>query len=234
LAKSVFNDEDQWGKIRALMLEELVVNKDYYLKFAPVTMEETLSNTTARVQNFSASIGEDYFLNVWTMGDIVANALRRPIFYYEAEFPISFFPSKYPPNQNTPNFLCLVRKKFLSHFICFDIQSNLYPIPLYGSYWNQFCERSARDWPNPWSDHLSLSHQLNSLSPKGPKNKPFPHPDIYLLSCHTLPPVQISSDSEAISSSEEEEGSSSDEEDIFANITLPPDNSSDDPDYIAD
>ena len=97
IAHQVYGDEGQYGQLRQNMLKEIQKNKQFYLHLAPVTMTETLENITQGINDLLPEVTSPYYLDVWKMGDIVCNTIRRPLFYYSRYYSLSLFPNLYPP-----------------------------------------------------------------------------------------------------------------------------------------
>ena len=117
VAQEVYQDEHQWPTVRRKMLQELQVHKELYLQLAPVMFGETLGNVESRIENFSDTVESDFYLDVWRMGDIMANTFERPVFYYATHYSMSFFPTAAPVTTNPPICLAQVGAKKNYHFI---------------------------------------------------------------------------------------------------------------------
>ena len=175
------------------MLKEIQKNKQFYLHLAPVTTTETLENITRKINNLLPEVTSPYYLDVWKMGDIVCNTIRRPLFYYSRYYSLSFFPTLYPPNPKPPIVIAQVSMKGHAHFVGLRLNNPIYPIPLVGPHWKHFAKSDCSSWVDRWESHLQLTTSINASHPHPNKSALcFPSPDKHLLPLFTLPKDKIS------------------------------------------
>ena len=89
------------------------------------------------------------------MGDVIANAFSRPVFYFSKVFSCTFFPFFIKPNDLPPISFCFIDG--LSHFVPISLPStDVFPIPPVVHYWKKRCYPEAKAWLTKYKAHKEL------------------------------------------------------------------------------
>ena len=80
--------------------------------------------------------GKAHWMSMPTTGDLMANALNTPVFFFSQFYSQLFFPCFSAPNDNPPIFIALIASS--SHFVVVQLKDpDLFPAPQVINQWRQ-------------------------------------------------------------------------------------------------
>jgi hypothetical protein len=97
-----------------------------------------------------------------SMGDPIANAFNCPVFFFSQSISQTFFPTRCPPNNNTPIFIAFTS----SHFVVVWLKNPLlFPAPILQIDWEVAAEPEALEWKKKYAKCFDLTETLKAAAP---------------------------------------------------------------------
>ena len=146
-------NEEAWSDVRGALREEIDRNAKYYRggRFLWGTLEEVAN----RLECDEVPAPKRYWMSMPALGDVVANAYKRPVCYFSRDFSATFFPFFCLPSDVPP--ICFAFLEGPKHFIALDLPRDApFPMPPVVDYWSKKAEPLALEWEMWYSDHKDL------------------------------------------------------------------------------
>ena len=92
-----------------------------------------------------------------SMGEPLANAFQRPLFFFYSAASQTFFPHFCPPNDNPPIFIAYSH----SHFVVLELKDPLlFPSPFLLKTWRKLASPEASKWEEKYANCFELTAKL--------------------------------------------------------------------------
>lgn len=127
IAQALYNDQDQWRKVRQDMAQEMLDNKPFYTNL--LGGEKEFNKTFMSVNPVMASvIRKSHWLSKLEMGQIVADTFKRPICFWSLAQSSCYIPHKVGPETSSLAInICFVSG---CHWVLVEpLTPNTFPVP---------------------------------------------------------------------------------------------------------
>ncbi|KNE91476.1 hypothetical protein PSTG_15107 [Puccinia striiformis f. sp. tritici PST-78] len=153
--------QGDYMKIREELVKEVMDRREWYSKHSFFATIDSILNRLTVNSPKPCHVGK--WMSMPTMGDIIANAYQRSVFFFSAIWSQTFFPHSCLPNNNPPIFLALVSK----HFIPLSLNTpSLFPAPqLLTKDWTPKASPEALKWQPQYEECFKLTISRKLLFP---------------------------------------------------------------------
>jgi hypothetical protein len=144
--------QGDYMQIRRELIDEVNNRRAWYLQQGIFhQIESVLRRLTV---TSSAPCGPDKWMSMPCMGDVMANAFQRPVFFFSTIWSQTHFPYFCPPNDNNPIFFALL----VNHFLCLELTDpQFFPAPIVLKNWRNAATPEALKWEEKYAECFQLT-----------------------------------------------------------------------------
>ena len=160
MAYGLGRGQGDYMAVRYEMYNEIVRHPDWYRNVI-----HKLHGALARIMVDSpAPCPKAHWMSMPSMGEVMANAFERPVFFFSTTFCQTCLPSFCPPNSNPPIFIAFLYE--FSHFVPLQLHNpRLFPAPQLMKGWKEKASEEAWGWEAIFSDCFQLTVERKIENP---------------------------------------------------------------------
>ena len=152
--------QGNYMRIREEMIAELKERRQWYIDN---NFFHNINSVVDRLTATPGYVGRSKWMSFPTMGNLIANAFKTPVFFFSKCWSQTFFPYFAAPNNNPPIFLALVE----NHFFPLVLQTTvLFPAPqLLCKDWAPKATPNALQWDKRFAMCFECTVGMKLLNP---------------------------------------------------------------------
>lgn len=155
--------EEDYLEVRKKLALEISKKKTWYEQYGGIIPDaDTVQD---RILEEEVPCPVESWMSMPMMGDAIANAWFRPVFFYSELQNMTVLPSFCAPNRNPPVTFAFI--KHYKHFVALKMKPGIYPIPRIPSTRRKPIDNAAQGWKGKFDEGISLYQKIMGSKKKG-------------------------------------------------------------------
>ncbi|CAG8540275.1 8787_t:CDS:1 [Cetraspora pellucida] len=149
VAVGLGRNENEWPNIRKELFEELNKNEPFYRSL--FLANDDYDMILKEISWKSGPCTFDHWMKMPQMDDVIANAYKRPLYFFSLQISLTFLPYHHPLNRNEALAIAFVNQ---NHYVTMVLKPGA-PVPPIVNRWTQFPTLAAARWKLLIQDRIS-------------------------------------------------------------------------------